>query len=183
MAKAILKAFFESSTCLFFSRYQAWTLNTKNVPARKAPIHTCSSRSTLEGLNTMAQKSVISARAIMPSPTMWYPAGVCCQELATTIHTAENMEPSHTPRVAMKCTRGLTRFQPKSSTPRNPLSKAKAKMPSAASALPNMSPTKREYVAQLVPNSNSMTMPVATPMPKVRANILVQKRAICSYTF
>ena len=53
-----------------------------------------------------------------------------------------------------------------------------AKMPSAASALPNTSPTKREYVAQLVPNSNSITMPVATPMAKVSAKIFVQNRAI-----
>ena len=51
-------------------------------------------------------------------------------------------------------------------------------MPSAASALPKTSPTKREYVAQLVPNSNSITMPVATPMANVSANTLVQNRAI-----
>jgi hypothetical protein len=50
-------------------------------------------------------------------------------------------------------------------------------MPSAASALPNTSPTNRESVAQLVPNSNSITMPVATPMAKVSANTLVQNRA------
>ena len=81
----------------------------------------------------------------------------------------------------MKCTKGDTRFQPKSSTPRNPLSSAKAKMPSAAKALPNTSPTYLEYTAQLVPNSNSMTMPVATPMPKVSAKILVQKRASVWY--
>ena len=53
-----------------------------------------------------------------------------------------------------------------------------AKMPSAASALPNTSPTNREYAAQFVPNSNSITMPVATPMAKVSANTRVQNRAI-----
>ena len=51
-------------------------------------------------------------------------------------------------------------------------------MPSAAKALPKTSPTNREYVAQLVPNSNSITMPVATPMANVSANTFVQNRAI-----
>ena len=38
-----------------------------------------------------------------------------------------------------------------------------------------MSPTNREYVAQLVPNANSMVMPVATPMANVAVKILIQK--------
>ena len=33
-----------------------------------------------------------------------------------------------------------------------------------------------------MPNSNSMTMPVATPMAKVSANTFVQKRAIWWYS-
>ena len=80
---------------------------------------------TPAGFSTMAQKSVISARAFSPSPTMWQPAGVCCQLLATTIHTALNMDPSHTPSVAMKWTRGLTRFQPEEQHARKPLSPAR----------------------------------------------------------
>ena len=36
----------------------------------------------------------------------------------------------------------------------------------------------REYEAQFVPNSNSITMPVATPMANVNANTFVQNRAI-----
>ncbi len=94
-----------------------------------------------DGLNTMAQKSVTTARACTPSPSMRYPAGVCIHELATTIQMAENMEPKATIIVEKKCTRGLTRFQPNSSTPRNPDSSANAKMPSAASADPKISPT------------------------------------------
>ena len=54
-------------------------------------------------------------------------------------------------------------------------------MPSAASAEPNTSPTKREYVAQFVPNWNSMTMPVATPMAKFSAKTFVQNFAATSY--
>src|SRR6056300_1581078 len=116
----------------------------RKPPAKNAPIQVCKSRSTELGLKTIAQKSVTSARTLSPSPTRWYPEGVCCQELATTIQTALNIEPSHTPRVAMKCIRGLTRFQPKSKIPRNPDSSAKANNPSAAKADPKISPTKRE---------------------------------------
>jgi len=82
--------------------------------------------------------------------------------------------------VATKCIRGETRSQPNTSTARKPLSRKKAKIPSAASAEPKTSPTKREYVAQLVPNWNSMTIPVATPMAKLRAKMRVQKRAAVS---
>ena len=49
-----------------------------------------------------------------------------------------------TMQVAKKCIRGLTLSQPKSRTARKPDSRKKAKMPSAASALPKTSPTKRE---------------------------------------
>lgn len=48
------------------------------------------------------------------------------------------------------------------------------------SADPNTSPTIREYAAQFVPNSNAITMPVATPIAKLTAKILVQNRAIAS---
>ena len=41
-----------------------------------------------------------------------------------------------------------------------------------------MSPTKREYVAQLVPKANSMVMPVATPIANVAAKILTHRSAI-----
>ena len=37
---------------------------------------------------------------------MWWPAGVCCQELATTIQTDEKTEPSATMTVEKKCMPG-----------------------------------------------------------------------------
>jgi hypothetical protein len=40
-----------------------------------------------------------------------------------------------------------------------------------------MSPAKAEKAAQLVPNWNSIGMPVITPMTKVMAKILPQNRA------
>ena len=38
--------------------------------------------------------------------TIRWPAGVCCQELATTIQIEEKIEPSATMQVAKKCRRG-----------------------------------------------------------------------------
>ena len=108
----------------------------------------------------------------------WYPAGVCIHELATMIHTALKWAPKATMHVAKKCMRGPTLFHPNSKIARKPDSRKKAKIPSAASALPKMSPTKREYVDQFVPNSNSITIPVATPMAKVSAKMRVQNRAM-----
>ena len=46
--------------------------------------------------------------------------------------------------VARKCTPRLTLSHPNSRTARKPDSRKKAKMPSAASALPKTSPTNRE---------------------------------------
>ena len=83
----------------------------------------------------------------------------------------------------MKCTFGETRFQPKIKIPRKVLSRPKANKPSAAKALPKISPTYLEYTDQLVPNSNSMMIPVATPIPKVMAKIFNQKRVKISYCF
>ncbi len=60
-----------NSRCRPWSTYQAPMLMTKNAPRMKAPISTWLRRTMLDGLNTMAQKSVISARMAAPSPTRW----------------------------------------------------------------------------------------------------------------
>ncbi len=83
------------------------------APRMKQPIQTCTRRWTVDGLKTMAQKSVISARRMAaPSTTqgwpsrstltMWWPAGVCCQLLATTIQMALKIEPRATMSAAKK---------------------------------------------------------------------------------
>ena len=74
-------------------------LITKKAPKMSAPMMVWLRRCTADGLKTIAQKLVISARRAAPSPTMWNPAGVCCQELATTIHTADRVDPSATSQV------------------------------------------------------------------------------------
>jgi len=51
------------------------------------------------------------------------------------------MEPRKTPIVDIKCTLGDTRFHPKINTPKKALSNPNANKPSAAKALPKISPT------------------------------------------
>ena len=86
-----------------------------------------------------------------------------------TIHSALKWAPKTTRNVASSHIRGPRRLPPKIMRPRKPPSRKKAKTPSAASRLPNTLPTKREYSAQFVPNSNSWTTPVATPIAKMSA--------------
>jgi len=144
-----------NSWCRPLSRYQAEMERMKNEPMIIAPMSVWTRRFTVDGLKTTAQKSTTSARVILapstvqgtPSRTIWttwWPAGVCCQLLATTIQTAENIDPRATMIVARRWKPALTRSQPKTRTARKPDSRKKAKMPSAASAEPKTSPTKRE---------------------------------------
>lgn len=72
--------------------------------------------------------------------------------------------------------------RPKTNRPKNVDSKKKAKTPSAARGAPKISPTNLDYSDQLVPNWNSIVIPVATPATKIMVNSLNQNRAILSYT-
>ena len=85
------------------------------------------------------------------------------------IQRALKWAPKTTRNVARSHSRGPRRLPPKIISPRKPPSRKNAKTPSAASRLPKTLPTNREYSAQLVPNSNSWTTPVATPMAKISA--------------
>ena len=120
-----------------------------------------------EGVNTTSRKLVMNAWSPWPTSSTLYPAGVCIQELAMTIQVALNVAPTTTMVVAKSHILLPSRVPPNSIRPRNPPSSMKAKMPSAASRLPKMLPTNREYSDQLVPNWNSWTMPVAMPMAKI----------------
>ena len=66
-----------------------------------------------------------------------------------------------------RCRRLGRRSQPKIHRPRKVDSRKKASRPSIASGAPKTSPTKREYSDQFMPNWNSCTMPVTTPMAKL----------------
>ena len=55
-------------------------------------------------------------------------------------------------------------------------SKKNAIRPSKARGAPKISPTNREYSLQFMPNWNSCTMPVATPMAKLIRKSLPKNR-------
>ena len=67
-----------------------------------------------------------SAATNCPSALTLKPAGVCIQELADKIQNAEINVPIATISVARKCSRGPTRDNPNSMTPRKPASRKKA---------------------------------------------------------
>src|SRR6478735_4643014 len=70
---------------------------------------------------------------------------------------------------------------PKIHRPMKVASKKNAMRPSKASGAPNTSPTKREYDDQFIPNWNSCTMPVTTPIAKLMRKILPKKRVRWSH--
>ena len=72
--------------------------------------------------------------------------------------------PSETAQIVSRCTRRGSLSQPNSHSPRNVNSRKNAARPSIASGAPKMLPTSREYADQFIPNWNSCTMPVTTPI-------------------
>lgn len=66
-----------------------------------------------------------------------------------------------------RCTRRESLSQPKIHSPMKVDSRKKASSASIASGAPNTSPTNREYSLQFMPNWNSCTMPVTTPIAKL----------------
>jgi hypothetical protein len=79
------------------------------------------------------------------------------------MNAADPADPSATSQIAARCTRGRSRSQPNTQTPRNVDSRKNAASPSIASGAPNTPPTVREYADQSIPNWNSCTSPVTTP--------------------
>ena len=79
-------------------------------------------------------------------------------------------------QMVARCTPRGSRSQPKIHSPRNVDSMKNAASPSIASGAPNTSPTKREYSLQFMPNWNSCTMPVTTPIAKLIRNSLPKNR-------
>ena len=80
------------------------------------------------------------------------------------MNAADSMLPTVTSQIVARCTRRDSLSQPNSHSPRNVDSRKKAASPSMASGAPKMLPTSREYAPQFIPNSNSCTMPVTTPI-------------------
>ena len=72
--------------------------------------------------------------------------------------------PKNTAQIVARCTRRGSLSQPNSHNPRNVDSRKNAASPSIASGAPKMFPTSREYAPQFIPNWNSCTSPVTTPI-------------------
>src|ERR1700746_225343 len=94
------------------------------------------------------------------------------KEFATMMKNADTLTAIATIQMQAKCTSLGSALQPQIHNPRKVDSKKKAARPSIASGAPKMSPTNREYSLQFMPNWNSCTMPVATPMAKLMRNNL-----------
>ena len=88
---------------------------------------------------------------------------------------ADSSVPPQTTIEASQRTPDEIRLRPKRSRPTKADSRKKAKIPSAASGAPKMSPTIEENLDQLVPNSNSITSPLTTPTTKVTAKSSIRK--------
>ena len=71
--------------------------------------------------------------------------------------------------------------QPKIQSPRNVDSSMNAARPSIASGAPNTSPTYYEETDQFIPNWNSWTSPVATPIAKLMSMSVPKKRVSLSH--
>ena len=80
---------------------------------------------------------------------------------------AESHVPIATSQIVARCTRADSRSHPKIQRPRNVASRKNAARPSIASGAPKTPPTYAEYTDQFMPNWNSCTSPVATPMAKL----------------
>jgi hypothetical protein len=71
----------------------------------------------------------------------------------------------------------LSRFLPNRKSPRKEDSRKKANTPSMARVCPITPPADREKAAQLVPNWNSIGIPVTTPMAKLMPKMRAQNCA------
>jgi hypothetical protein len=99
-------------------------------------------------------------------------------EFADRMKYADRVEASDAAHRQARCTPLGSRSQPKIHSPRKVDSIMNATMPSIASGAPNTSPTNLEYADQVMPNWNSWTMPVTTPMAKLTSISLPQNLVI-----
>ena len=149
MPMAMRRAIRDSGCSGSRNRTKALAPPTARAVVRKAASDMCISRTGKVGLKTTAHQSV----AISP-PSGWMakPVGNCIQLLADRIQKAEIRVPMATSRVAVKCRRGPTFFQPKSMIPRKLASRKKAVRTSKASRGPSTGAENWAKTLQLDPN-------------------------------
>src|SRR5580698_7004941 len=138
------------------------------------PIMLCRYCQNIHGFSSNPQKLLSRISPLGPNS---YPVGCCIHASVAMMKNPDSQDPAKTRKAANQCAFGPIRFSPKTNTPRKLDSRKKENTPSMASVCPITPPAAREKRDQLVPNWNSMGMPVTTPMAKLTAKILVQKRA------
>src|SRR5712692_6904217 len=144
------------------------------LPVTTAAIMLCKYCQPTHGLSSSPQK--LLSRISPPGPIS-YPDGCCIQASVAMMKKPDIQEPRNTRNSDPQCAHAESRFSPKRKRPKNADSKKKEKTPSMARGWPMTPPVVRENCAQLVPNWNSIGMPVTTPIRKLIANIFAQKRA------
>src|SRR5271166_7147318 len=150
--------------------HQALTAATNVAAVSSEPATVCENAARAVLLLSSALMLCNSARRV----TGLYraPTGCCMKEFATMMKNADTLTAIATIQMDARCTSRGSRLQPKIHRPMKVDSKKKAAKPSIASGAPKMSPTNREYSLQFMPNWNSWTIPVATPMAKLIRNNL-----------
>src|ERR1035441_9447026 len=126
------------------------------------------------GLRSSPARLVSSISPFLPN---WYPVGCCIHASVAIMKKPESHEPEKTRKAANQGAYVTSLFSPKRNTPRKLDSRKKENTPSMANVCPITPPAALENRAQLVPNWNSIGMPVTTPMAKLIAKILAQNRA------
>ena len=123
-------------------RYQPETATTNTAPTIHDEMAVWQNLSMAKGERATSAKEVISLRIV--SGLNSQPTGYCIHELATRIHHAEMVAPSHVSHVEARWKPRDTFSQPKYMTATKVLSMKNATMPSMASGAPKMSPTNHE---------------------------------------
>ena len=98
------------------------------------------------------------------------------------MNQADSAVPKETSQMVARCRRGDSRPRPKIHRPMNVDSRKNAARPSMASGAPKMSPTKREYCDQFMPNWNSWMSPVTTPTANEIRNSLPKNVTCRAYS-
>jgi hypothetical protein len=145
--------------------HQAAMPATKVPAVRKAAVIVCGNAASSVLFVSTATMSFISARPV--SVLKIVPTGCCIQELAARMKNADRFVAMATAQMQARWIFLGSLSQPKIHRPRNVDSTKNAARASMASGAPKTSPTNREYSDQFIPNWNSWTMPVATPIAKL----------------
>lgn len=154
--------------------HHAHTAATKVAAVRNDPATACRNAQMAVLLVNNSTMLCNSARPV--SGLYVAPTGCCMNELALMMKNADMLTAIATIQMQARCTSLGSRVQPKIHNPMKVDSKKKAARPSIARGAPKTSPTKREYSLQFIPNWNSCTIPVATPIAKLIRNSLPKNR-------